>query len=80
MLSPIARVIRSTSSGSKVADHASAVGKTVAPKVVNPVRHSSWAIAGTPSRVRVTRSCCSAASLRAPSTGSTGAVPSGRVR
>ena len=50
MSRPIAAAIRSTSSGSKVAPHASAAGYTVAPKLVKPVRHSSCTIAGMPSR------------------------------
>ena len=50
------RVIRSTPSGSNVAARPSGVGKTVAPKVVKPVRHSSCAIAGSLSRVRAIRS------------------------
>ena len=71
--------MRWTPSGSNVAARPSGVGKTVAPNVVKPVRHSSWAIAGSLSRVRAIRSFCSSARRRAPSTGSTGLVPSGRV-
>ena len=41
MSRPIAAAIRSTRSGSKVAPHAIAAGYTVAPYIVNPVRHSS---------------------------------------
>ena len=81
MLSPIARVIRSTSSGSKVAAHASAVGKTVAPKVVKP---------GQALLVRDRRDAEPRARRRGPAAARRacarprpdrpGAVPSGRVR
>ena len=51
---PIAAPISATSSGSKAAPQASGVGKVAAFQTDRPVRHSSWTIAGMPSRVLVT--------------------------
>ncbi len=77
--SPIAAAIRRIRAGSKVAPHARGVGKMVACQAVKPVRHSSWARAGMPNRLAAATFFWKAARARAPSVGSTGAVPKGRV-
>lgn len=77
---PMACAISVTRAGSKLAPQASGVGKTVACQAEKPVRHSSWAMAGTPNRLPARIRDCSSASRAAPSAGSTGTVPKGRVR
>ncbi len=72
---PIAAAISVTSSGSNAAPQASGVGKVAAFHADSPVRHSSWTIAGMPSRVPVTRSRWNSHSQDARSAGSTGRVP-----
>lgn len=76
---PIAAAIRRTRSGSNEAPHASGTGYAVAPHAANPARHSSWASAGMPNRLAATMRRWVRARERAPSAGSTGAVPNGRV-
>ena len=76
---PIRPAISSTSSGSNAAPQLSGAGYTVACQVQNPVRHSSWTWAGMPSLLLAAIRAGAAASERAPGTGSTGAVPNGRV-
>ena len=48
-------------------------------QAVNPARHSSWTSAGIPQRLAATIWACEAARDLAPTLGSTGAVPNGRV-
>jgi len=51
----------------------------VAPANMAPDRHSSWQMAGMPNRVPSVSRRCTSFTIRAPTTGSTGRVPSGRV-
>src|SRR5581483_5586244 len=66
-------------SGSHVLPQLSGHGKAVAPRAMNPVRHSSCTIAGMPRRVSSTRRRCNPLTMRAPSAAATGALPNGRV-
>ena len=75
MSRPIAAAIRSTRSGSNVAPQAIAAGYTVAPNVVNPVRHSSWTRAGMPSREAPMTIRCWRTSSAAPSAAVSGTLP-----
>jgi hypothetical protein len=75
----MAAAIRRTSPGSKEAPQASGPGKTVAPNVMNPVRHSSCATAGIPNRPDAVTCRCSEASRSIPASAVTGAVPYTRV-
>ena len=79
MLVPMAAAMFATSTGSKLAPQASGVGKMVADQAAKPVRHSSWATAGMPSRLAATIRAWSPASARIPAAGGTGRVPNTRV-
>ncbi len=73
------RAISSTRAGSKVAPQASGTGYAVACQAVKPARHSSCARAGMPKRPASAILRWARARACAPSVGSTGAVPKGRV-
>jgi hypothetical protein len=76
---PMTAPIRSTRPGSKLAAQHSGEGKAVAVHAASPVRHSSCTSAGMPNRPAAMICRWLSARPFAPSSGSTGAVPKGRV-